>query len=255
MNRLYPGALGPGTPDLIESTVLLIIGGLIQENATRTDNKIPVLGDLPLIGGLFRNSEKNSTRNELIVVDTPHVLAEGEQAPAQGPPLPAIPTPRPLPTVFPGARLPEPSGAIVRPPRSMTSVRAAAPTPIPTIAALQAPPASSGVGLEFGQLPPSNAPALADPVRIFYASLSPATLTNGSTVHVRIVSTTNAARASVTIGSLTAALAQSAPGDWSGSFTWQTAYGVGQATVQATLTATRTDGSAATAILLPGVSL
>jgi type II secretory pathway component GspD/PulD (secretin) len=230
----------------------LIIGGLIQETAERTDNKIPILGDLPLIGGLFRNSENNSTRNELIVVVTPHVLADGEQAPAQGPPLPAFPTPRPLPTLFPGARLQEPLGSIARRQEAPTRQKTAPPTPTPTAAINLGQPTSAG--LEFGQIPPSNVAATSDPIRIFYASFSPATLTNGAPVHVRVVSTTNAARLSVVIGSFTAPLSQTVAGDWSASFPWSTAYGVGQATIQATITATRADGATATTTLLPSVS-
>lgn len=83
----------------------LIIGGLIQEQATRTDDKIPLLGSLPLIGGLFRNSQYSLTKNELVIVVTPHILAEGEQVPVLGPPLPGIPTPRPLPTVQGGTSI------------------------------------------------------------------------------------------------------------------------------------------------------
>ena len=51
----------------------LVIGGLIQENSQRTESKIPLLGSLPLIGGTFRNNNTTSTRNELIIVVTPHI--------------------------------------------------------------------------------------------------------------------------------------------------------------------------------------
>ena len=55
----------------------LVIGGLIQDTSTRTDTKIPILGDLPLIGRAFRNSELNSERNELIIAVTPHIVSPG----------------------------------------------------------------------------------------------------------------------------------------------------------------------------------
>ncbi|MGP6158970.1 MAG: secretin N-terminal domain-containing protein [Vulcanimicrobiaceae bacterium] len=52
----------------------LVIGGLIQDNTSRTTTKIPLLGDLPLIGPLFRNEQINNSRDELIITITPHVV-------------------------------------------------------------------------------------------------------------------------------------------------------------------------------------
>ncbi len=228
----------------------LIIGGLIQENSTRTENKVPILGDLPLIGSVFRNVQSSSTRNELIIVVTPHVLIDGEQLPPQGPPLPSIPTPRPLPTLFPGARLPSPTGALPR-----TSFPAAAtPTPLlyPMVNAVPTPQAPTlGSAVVFGQIPPSNVANPTDPVRIFYASLGPATLSDGVQARVRAVTATNAIRVTLTIGSFTAVLTQLKAGDWSTTFPWSRSYVIGQPTVQATIAATSADGTAATVSLLP----
>ena len=87
----------------------LVIGGLIQENSQRTESKIPLLGSLPVIGGIFRNNNTTSTRNELIIVVTPHILngnATSTVPSAAIPPGMVVPTPRPLPTVprTPGSR-------------------------------------------------------------------------------------------------------------------------------------------------------
>jgi len=84
----------------------LVIGGLIQDTTTRTESKIPLLGDLPLLGRAFRNEELNRQRNELIITVTPHVVTPGAPNVSPGPPLPAIPTARPLPTLPPGTTLP-----------------------------------------------------------------------------------------------------------------------------------------------------
>ncbi|MBV9409155.1 MAG: type II and III secretion system protein, partial [Candidatus Eremiobacteraeota bacterium] len=65
----------------------LVIGGLIQDTTTRTTTKIPLLGDLPLIGRAFRNEELDGQRNELIITVTPHVVRLG--APLPAPPAPA----------------------------------------------------------------------------------------------------------------------------------------------------------------------
>lgn len=58
----------------------LIIGGLIQETEQKTVNKIPVLGDLPLVGTLFRSTVTSKAKNELVIMITPKILNDGEGA-------------------------------------------------------------------------------------------------------------------------------------------------------------------------------
>ena len=60
----------------LKNNQTLVIGGLIEEATQNTINKMPVLGSIPVIGGLFNNKQVSSTRNELIIVVTPHVLVE-----------------------------------------------------------------------------------------------------------------------------------------------------------------------------------
>jgi type II secretory pathway component GspD/PulD (secretin) len=50
------------------------IGGLITKNENRQENKIPVLGDLPFLGALFRYRTQNRNKTELLVIMTPHVV-------------------------------------------------------------------------------------------------------------------------------------------------------------------------------------
>ena len=52
----------------------VVIGGLIEENSERRDMKIPLLGDIPLIGGLFRSESEVRRRTELLIVLTPRVV-------------------------------------------------------------------------------------------------------------------------------------------------------------------------------------
>lgn len=52
----------------------VVIGGLIKGDYERTDQKIPFLGDLPLIGALFRSEKTVAARTELLIVLTPHVI-------------------------------------------------------------------------------------------------------------------------------------------------------------------------------------
>ncbi|MGC2820352.1 MAG: hypothetical protein WA198_11740, partial [Candidatus Sulfotelmatobacter sp.] len=46
----------------------LVIGGLIQLEDTRTITSLPLLSQIPIIGGPFKNNDTNSTSNELVIV-------------------------------------------------------------------------------------------------------------------------------------------------------------------------------------------
>ena len=99
----------------------MLIGGLIQEGDVETQHKIPVVGDLWLIGRLFQNREINRKRTEIIIALIPHVVpyrpcrqqTECEQFRRATTPLlygPLLPAPRPSEPKFPdaGQRLPCP---------------------------------------------------------------------------------------------------------------------------------------------------
>ena len=58
----------------------LAIGGLIQEEETKTVHKIPLLGDLPVIGAAFRSSTTSKSKNELVIMITPKIINDGEGA-------------------------------------------------------------------------------------------------------------------------------------------------------------------------------
>ena len=52
----------------------LVLTGVIQETDVDTFYKLPLLGDLPLLGGLFRSKSKTNDKRELIILVTPKVL-------------------------------------------------------------------------------------------------------------------------------------------------------------------------------------
>ncbi len=56
------------------------IGGLITKNENRQENKIPVLGDMPFFGALFRYRTQNRAKTELLVIMTPHVVRSRGEA-------------------------------------------------------------------------------------------------------------------------------------------------------------------------------
>lgn len=58
----------------------LVIAGMIQERETKTVNKIPVLGDIPLIGALFRSTISAKSKNEMLIMLTPKIITDNEDA-------------------------------------------------------------------------------------------------------------------------------------------------------------------------------
>jgi len=58
----------------------VIIGGIIRDAVTKNKNKVPILGDLPLIGGLFRSTDKDKQKTELMVFLTPRIVHNPAQA-------------------------------------------------------------------------------------------------------------------------------------------------------------------------------
>jgi len=53
-----------------------VLAGLINDNERETITKVPLLGDMPVIGKLFRNRDLKGERTEIIVVVVPHIVNE-----------------------------------------------------------------------------------------------------------------------------------------------------------------------------------
>jgi general secretion pathway protein D len=66
----------------VESTVVvkdnqtIVIGGLISETDGTAETKVPILGDIPLIGRLFRGTQKTSRKTNMLIFLTPHIIDE-----------------------------------------------------------------------------------------------------------------------------------------------------------------------------------
>jgi general secretion pathway protein D len=58
----------------------IVLGGIIEHGLNTTENKIPLLGDLPLLGPLFRSTSHEKTQTELLVFLTPHIVHNNEDA-------------------------------------------------------------------------------------------------------------------------------------------------------------------------------
>ena len=63
---------------IVEDDVTIAIGGLIQNTEAKIIKKLPILGDIPIIGGLFRSERFEKGESELIILITPKVVRIGE---------------------------------------------------------------------------------------------------------------------------------------------------------------------------------
>ena len=64
------------TTVIIRDGDTLVIGGLIDDSDTKGVQKIPLLGDIPIIGVFFRSNTNRKIRNELLVFVTPRIIRE-----------------------------------------------------------------------------------------------------------------------------------------------------------------------------------
>lgn len=60
----------------------ILLGGIMTENLSGTETKVPLLGDIPLLGNLFKNTSKGKTKTELIVMIRPVIITSSEEAAA-----------------------------------------------------------------------------------------------------------------------------------------------------------------------------
>ncbi len=64
---------------LLESGETAVIGGLLTESESVTTNKLPFVGDLPIISFFFKNDRKSRAKDNLIILITPHLLKGAEE--------------------------------------------------------------------------------------------------------------------------------------------------------------------------------
>ena len=62
------------TTAILNNGESVIIGGLIENKSEKTEQKVPVLGDVPLFGELFKNSVENAKKNNLVIIVTPYLI-------------------------------------------------------------------------------------------------------------------------------------------------------------------------------------
>jgi len=63
---------------LADEGQIIVLGGLIQDSVSSGQNKVPILGDLPLLGNLFRYDTRRHTKTNLMVFIRPYVLRNAQ---------------------------------------------------------------------------------------------------------------------------------------------------------------------------------
>lgn len=87
VGRLIPTGTGGFVPSidkrqlntqvLVSNGETIVLGGVYEQETSDTVNKIPLLGDIPLLGALFRQSSKGDTKRELLIFITPKIVQQG----------------------------------------------------------------------------------------------------------------------------------------------------------------------------------
>src|SRR6185295_9254415 len=86
ISDVVPGTSSGGGPTTNQRTIktvavmhdgeTIVLGGLQKEGLTDSVDKVPVLGDIPVIGRLFQTRSKQRTKQDLLIVITPYVIRD-----------------------------------------------------------------------------------------------------------------------------------------------------------------------------------
>ncbi|MDH4202510.1 MAG: hypothetical protein OEV87_06415 [Phycisphaerae bacterium] len=69
---------------MVKDNQTIVLGGLFKEETNLSREQLPVIGDIPVVGELFRSVDDKSERKELIVLITPHIINTPEEADGAG---------------------------------------------------------------------------------------------------------------------------------------------------------------------------
>jgi type IV pilus assembly protein PilQ len=68
----------------LKDSQTLILTGIIQDSDRISVSKVPILGDIPIIGAFFRSTERTNQRQEVIVILMPQIIDDIEGSNWQG---------------------------------------------------------------------------------------------------------------------------------------------------------------------------
>jgi type II secretory pathway component GspD/PulD (secretin) len=253
----------------------LIIGGLIEDDTTVSKTSIPLLGNIPVIGGLFRSNNTNRERDELVISITPHIIAPGQPSPLDSQAGGFAPTPGPLPTVPPVLFIPRRAGvgttvasggsyagrspyvsvgsapAVGPKPASTGRPTFTIPDPTPTALTLSTMHGPAGT-YTYGAPTSNNQAGPNDAITIYYVTVSPNVVASGTQVTLNATTSTNVTRLLLLNGNTSIAnITSVTPGYWQAQFPFSTV-GLSPTATQVTLvlTALKADGTS-TSIQFP----
>ncbi|KKK83745.1 hypothetical protein LCGC14_2790310, partial [marine sediment metagenome] len=93
ISRIVPGSNSQGNPIfdrrevtthvIVQAGQTIMLSGIIRQEDFSDVRKVPLLGDLPLIGPLFRSIDKGVRNRELVVFITPHVMSTPDEVDAE----------------------------------------------------------------------------------------------------------------------------------------------------------------------------
>lgn len=74
LNTMCISTKSLNTQAMVEDGGTLIVGGIYEEENANTVNKVPLLGDIPVVGNLFKSRARNESRRELLIFITPRIM-------------------------------------------------------------------------------------------------------------------------------------------------------------------------------------
>ena len=66
------------TTSIVKNGETVIIGGLVKDKTSKTVTKIPLLGDIPILGNLFRHTKEDKDKISLVIMITPYIVKRSE---------------------------------------------------------------------------------------------------------------------------------------------------------------------------------
>ena len=65
------------TQVLVNDGQTVVLGGILTTQASNVVNKVPLLGDIPILGTLFKNTNRTNNKDELLIFVTPKIIRQG----------------------------------------------------------------------------------------------------------------------------------------------------------------------------------
>jgi len=65
------------TQVLVDDGETVVLGGILTTTETDNETKVPILGDIPVLGNFFKSSQKINNKDELMIFVTPKIVREG----------------------------------------------------------------------------------------------------------------------------------------------------------------------------------